>query len=90
MGLFQNLFACFCSEPQKQDDAADEVIKYFKIMHTEMKGIANAIGSDIKHVFKQQENTNSDLKRLEDKISANVLQLNTKLDNMILIASRPK
>ena len=91
MGLFENLFGCICQQQQQPPNdmqTADEIKKYFNVMHTEMKGIANAINSDIKYILKQQGDTNSDLKRLEDKIANNILALNSKLDNMILISSR--
>ena len=92
MGLFENLFACFCEAPKNDNNIEKTDIQNLKqdmsLAHIELKSIITNIEKDVNHVFSQQRDTNKDIKRLEDKIATHFSQLHTRMENMMLLSTK--
>ena len=64
MGLFNNLFACFCESPNNENNVDKNDIQTLKqelnLAHIELKSILQHIEKDVTHLFGQQRDTNKD------------------------------
>ena len=88
MGLFNNLFACFCGDSNNDKTDVQTLKQDISLAHIELKSIISNIEKDISHLFSKQKETNNDIKRLEDKIANHFIQLHHKVDNSLLLSSK--
>ena len=86
MGLFKNLFSCSFNntETETQNKINDNVAIDMKDIRNDIKNITN----DVNVLFRINSETNSNVKRLEDKINNNFSLLTNKIDNVIMILNR--
>ena len=87
MGLFDNLFACICSNDVDKN-AIQDLKQDMSLAHIQLKSIITNIEKDVNHMFSQQRDTNKDIKRLEDKIANHFSQLHTRMENFMLLSTK--
>ena len=79
MGLFKNLFACFCN-PEKDETFRSQMI--------EVKTDIKKLHSDVNTLFQNKLDTTIEIRRIEDKLNNHFAILTTKIDNVIMILNK--
>lgn len=82
MGLFTNLFSCTC-DASNPNDTFDDQMKDLK------QNVVN-LELNVKTLLTAKLYTNTELKRLEDKLNNQFNLLQTKIDSVILILNSQK
>ena len=87
MGLFKNLFACFCNNHNETSEITllKNEIKQIQEEITRLKTVIKNIETDVANLFRVRADAHTELKRLDDKLNTNFSLLSTKIDNVIMI-----
>ena len=79
MGLFQNLFGCFCNQPEQLAQKSQMI---------EIRTSIKKLESDVNTLFQNKLDTSLELRRVEDKLNNHFAILTTKIDNVIMILNQ--
>ena len=82
MGLFTNLFSCTCDASNPNDNFDDQM--------KDLKQNVVNLELNVKTLLTAKLYTNTELKRLEDKLNNQFNLLQTKIDSVILILNSQK